>query len=419
MVDQQATIENREFENVYDLLEARGFLAQANYPEEIREYLAKPGAVFYIGFDPTADSLHIGHFIQIIISMWLQKYGHKAIFVAGGGTGMIGDPSGRSDLRKVLTLAEIEKNLEAFAEQFSRFFDLDPERFLLLNNADWLKELKYLDYLREVGQHFSVNRMLSAECYKSRLEQGLTFLEFNYLTMQAYDYLTLFREHNCRLQLGGDDQWSNILAGSELIRRLEGEQVYVQTFALLTTSDGKKMGKTADGAIWLDAEKTSAFELYQYLRNVEDASVINYLKFLTLLPLSEIAKYEKLSGQDLNQAKIRLALETTSLIHGREAAEAARKQAESLFHGSGKAENMDAHSLSAEDLDLTLLDLLAEIDFIPSKSEGRRLMKQGGLYVNDQQVKDFNLKISELAFDAAGEVIIRRGKKHHLKLVKA
>ncbi len=402
-----------EFNNVYELLEARGYLAQSNDPEGVREYLAEPGAVYYIGFDPTADSLHIGHFIQVIISMWMQAYGHQAIFVAGGGTGLIGDPSGRQDLRKVLTEDQVEHNVSCFKAQFEAL--LDHDQLEVINNADWLKDIKYIDYLREIGPHFTVNRMLAAECYKSRLDIGLTFLEFNYMTMQAYDFLKLFRERNCRLQFGGDDQWSNVLAGADLIRRVEGGQAYAQTFALLTTSDGKKMGKTADGAIWLDPSKTSPFEMYQYLRNIEDASVIKLMKILTLMPLAEIEKYERLSGSELNEAKIRLAMECTSLVHGGEAAEAARQQAEALFHGAGSAEGMETHHLTTEELEQTLLDVLTEIGFIPSKSEGRRLMKQGGIYIGDEPISDFNYPLSSIDF-SAGPVVIRRGKKHHIRL---
>lgn len=402
-----------EFNNVYELLEARGYLAQSNDPEGVREYLAEPGAVYYIGFDPTADSLHIGHFIQVIISMWMQAYGHQAIFVAGGGTGLIGDPSGRQDLRKVLTEDQVEQNVSCFKAQFEAL--LDHDQLEVINNANWLKDIKYIDYLREIGPHFTVNRMLAAECYKSRLDIGLTFLEFNYMTMQAYDFLKLFRERNCRLQFGGDDQWSNVLAGADLIRRVEGGQAYAQTFALLTTSDGKKMGKTADGAIWLDPSKTSPFEMYQYLRNIEDASVIKLMKILTLMPLSEIEKYERLSGSELNEAKIRLAMECTSLVHGVEAAEAARQQAEALFHGAGSAEGMETHHLTAQELEQTLLDVLTEIGFIPSKSEGRRLMKQGGIYIGDEPISDFNYPLSSIDF-SAGPVVIRRGKKHHIRL---
>lgn len=402
----------QEFDNVYDVLEARGFLAQCNYPEELKEYLAKPGGVFYIGFDPTADALHVGHFVQIIIMMWMQRYGHKAIALMGGGTGMIGDPSGRQDLRKVLSLEQIDHNVAQFEKQMRRYLDFSDGKAEIMNNAQWLRDLNYIDFLREIGVHFSVNRMLTAECYKARLEQGLTFLEFNYMLMQAYDFLQLYRLRDCMIQFGGDDQWSNILAGTDLIRRKEGEHAFAQTFQLLTTASGQKMGKTAGNAIWIDENKTPPFEVYQYMRNVDDADVIKLLKIFTFLPLDEIKTYEKMEGQELNEAKTRLAYEFTRILHGTEAADQAKAQAEALFHGAGRSDDMDTVEVA---LGLELLDVLVDSDFLPSKSEGRRLIKQGGLYLNEENVQDFGKVLEDKDFKD-GEAIVRRGKKRHLRL---
>jgi len=325
-------------QNVYDLLKDRGYLAQVTHETEVRELLGKPGVTFYIGFDPTADSLHVGHFVQMMVMAHMQKAGHRPIALIGGGTAMIGDPSGRSDLRQIMTTETIQHNGDRFKEQMKILIDFSDGKALMINNADWLLKLNYVDFLRDIGPHFSVNRMLTAECYKNRMEQGLTFLEFNYMLMQSYDFLVLYRQHQCQMQLGGDDQWSNILGGVDLIRRKDQGAAFGMTFRLLTTSAGTKMGKTAKGAVWLDPVKTSPFEFYQYWRNIDDADVMNCLKLLTFLPLDEIAEYARLQDAAINEAKKRLALEVTTIVHGSEAAAAARSQAEDLFEKGGRSE---------------------------------------------------------------------------------
>lgn len=403
--------------NVYDTLIERGYFAQATHPEEIREFLAKPGAVFYIGFDPTADSLHIGHLTQMMVMAHLQKAGHIPIALMGGGTGMIGDPSGRSDMRQLMTPETIQHNVEKFKEQMSRLLDFSDDKAILVNNADWLLDINYVDFLREIGVNFSVNKMLATDIYKNRLEDGLTYFEFSYILLQSYDFLELYRRYGCRLQLGGNDQWANIISGVDLIRRKEQGEAYGMTFNLLTDSEGNKMGKTQKGALWLDANKFSPFDFYQYFRNLEDNLIIKTMKILTFLPMSEIAEYAKLEGQAINQAKEVLAFEVTKIVHGEAAALSAQKQARQLFSGSGRSDDMPTTELTREIAGSTpILDLLADAGIVPSKSEGRRLIKQGGIYLNDIAISDANyLLIADDFTD--GEAIVRRGKKNFFRLV--
>ncbi|MEA4888939.1 MAG: tyrosine--tRNA ligase [Clostridiaceae bacterium] len=404
--------------NVFDTLQERGYLAQVTHEDEIRQLLGKPGTTFYIGFDPTANSLHVGHFVQMMVMSHLQKAGHRPIALLGGGTGMIGDPSGRSDLRQVLTPETIQENVRRFREQMKILLDFDHDKALMVDNADWLLPLNYIEFLREIGAHFSVNRMLTAECFKQRLERGLSFLEFNYMLMQAYDFLMLYRQYGCRLELGGDDQWSNILAGVELVRRKDQGEVYGMTFRLLTTSAGVKMGKTAKGAVWLDPEKTPPFDFYQYWRNIDDADVISCMKLLTFLSLEEIGEYSRLTDSSINEAKKRLAYEVTKIVHGEAAADQVRMQAADLFEGAGRSDQMPHTQISGERLDagLSLLDLLVEIRLVPSKGEGRRLIQQNGLYLNERPVQDFAYLLTRSDF-TAGEAMIRKGKKIFHRLV--
>ncbi len=403
--------------NVYDVLVERGYFAQATHPDEIREYLAKPGAIFYIGFDPTADSLHIGHLTQMMVMALMQKAGHIPIALMGGGTGWIGDPSGRSDMRRLMTAETINHNVEKFKEQMSRLIDFSDGKAIMANNADWLLNINYVEFLREIGVHFTVNKMLATDIYKNRLEDGLTYFEFSYMLLQSYDFLELYRRYGCRLQMGGQDQWANIIGGVELIRRTEQAESFGMTFKLLETASGQKMGKTAKGALWLDADKLSPFEFYQYFRNLEDASVIKTMKTLTFLPLEEIARYEKLEGQEINKAKEVLAFEVTKIVHGEAAAKAAAEQAKQLFSGSGRSDDLPTTELTRDIAFQTpLLDLLAEEKIVPSKSEGRRLMKQGGIYLNDAVVNDPDYALSESDF-SENEAILRRGKKKFFRFV--
>ena len=405
--------------HVFDTLKERGYLAQVTHEEEVRELLSQPGVTFYIGFDPTADSLHVGHFVQMMVMAHMQRAGHRPIALLGGGTGMIGDPSGRSDLRQVLTTDTIQDNVRRFREQMKILLDFSEDKALMVDNADWLLDLNYVSFLREIGAHFSVNRMLTAECFKQRLEKGLSFLEFNYMLMQAYDFLVLSRQYNCMLQLGGDDQWSNILAGVDLVRRKDQKNAFGMTFKLLTTSAGTKMGKTAQGAVWLDAEKTKPFDFYQYWRNIDDADVENCMKLLTFMPLEEIAEYAALQDQAINQAKKKLAFEVTKIVHGETTAAAVQKQAEELFEGAGESDQMPETILSATQLasGISLLDIMIDADLIPSKGEGRRLIKQNGISLNDKKVTDFNHTLSVEDF-SQGDLILRKGKKiyHRLKI---
>ena len=401
--------------NVYDVLKERGLIAQVTLEDEIRELLGRDKVTFYIGFDPTADSLHVGHFLQMVVMKHMQDAGHRPIALIGGGTGMVGDPSGRTDMRKMMTVETIEHNCNRFREQLGRLVDFSDDKAIMVNNADWLLDLNYIDFLRDIGSCFSVNNMLRAECFKQRLEKGLSFLEFNYMLMQSYDFLMLRRKYNCKIELGGDDQWSNILGGIELCRRKDQVQSYGMTFTLLTTSEGKKMGKTAKGALWLDAEKCSPYEFYQYWVNVSDDDVINCLKLITFVPMDEIAEMAKWEGQELNKAKRRLAYEVTKLVHGKEEAQKAQAASEAVFAGTGSVENMPT-SVVADAVGRGLLDVLCEIGLIPSKGEGRRLMQQNGLAVNDEKVTDPNTVISEEMF-ADGYMIVKKGKKVFRRII--
>lgn len=407
--------------NVFDVLNERGYVAQVTHEEDLRKLLGSSSVTFYIGFDCTADSLHVGHLLTIMAMMHMQRHGHKPIALVGGGTTMVGDPSGKTDMRPMLSREEIKANGQRFRQQLSHFLDFGPDQAIMVDNADWLLELKYVDVLREIGAHFSVNRMLTAECFKSRLERGLSFLEFNYMLMQAYDYLELYRRHGCRLQMGGDDQWSNILAGTDLIRRKEGADVYGLTFTLLTTSSGKKMGKTESGAIWLDAEKTSPYEFYQYWRNVADEDVKQLLALFSFLPLEEVERLGSLKGEQINEAKQVLAFEATRIVHGLEAAEGAREAAEAAFGGSETlSSQMPSTQISEEEVTggISVLDLLLKTGLIASKSEGRRLVDQGGIYVNDVTVERADQPISPDDF-SAGRLVMRKGKKVHHQVIIA
>jgi len=400
--------------NVYDTLTKRGILAQATHPEKIRELLGNSRVTFYIGFDPTADSLHIGHFVQIMVMAHMQRAGHRPIAIMGGGTAKIGDPSGRSDMRKMLTDEDINNNVEAIKKQFSRLIDFSDSRALMINNASWLDELNYVRFIRDIGIHFSVNKMLSAECFRSRFEKGLNFLEFNYMLMQSYDFYRLYKDHDCILQLGGDDQWSNIIAGIELIRRKEGAEAYGLTFNLLTTSEGTKMGKTEKGALWLDPEKTSPYEFYQYLRNVGDADVINAVRMLTFIDLEEIDEMSKLEGADLNTVKERLAFEVTKTVHGLENAQKAQEAARQIFEKGSVSEDMPVFELSSGSIPLNILDLCHISGLVPSKTEARRLITQNGLFLNDEKVENFSLEIDSGFFDDNRMAVLRKGKKTYM-----
>ncbi len=405
---------------VFDELKARGMIAQMTNEEKIRELMETQKIKFYIGFDPTADSLHVGHFVQIMVMAHMQRAGHVPIALFGGGTGMIGDPSGKTDMRKMLTKETIQHNIDCFQKQMSKLVDFSDGKALMVNNADWLLNLNYIEFLREVGVHFSVNRMLAAECYKQRLERGLSFFELNYMIMQSYDFLVLSRKYDCQLEFGGDDQWSNIIGGVELNRRMDGREVCGMTFNLLQTSDGRKMGKTEKGAVWLDPDKTSPYEFYQYWRNVDDADVINCMKMLTFIPLDEIAEYEKLEGSALNQVKEKLAFEVTKLIHGEEEALKAQSAAKALFGNSADTEHMPTTALKAEqfaeDGTITVIDILVAASLAKSKGEARRLIEQGGITVDDERVTDIAKAVSKADFEK-GHVLVKKGKKVFHKIV--
>lgn len=403
--------------SVYDLLEERGFLKQVSHEAEIKELLEKEKITFYIGFDPTADSLHVGHFIALMLMAHMQRAGHRPICLLGGGTGMVGDPSGKDDMRKMLTPEFINHNIACFKKQMERFIDFSEDKAIMVNNADWLLSLNYIDLLREVGVHFSVNRMLTAECFKKRLEKGLSFFEFNYMIMQSYDFLTLNRKYGCIMQLGGDDQWSNMLAGVELIRRKEHKPAYCMTCKLLTTSEGVKMGKTVGGALWLDAEKTSPYDFYQYWRNVNDADVENCLALLTFLPMEEVHRLGALKDAGINEAKIVLAYEVTKLVHGETEALKAKAAAEALFGGGSNMEDVPTINVTTKDLGGKLIDILAANQVFASKSEGRRLITQGGLLLGDLKVTDVETELSANIFDADGSILVRKGKKKYYRLV--
>lgn len=404
---------------VFEELQQRGLIAQVTDEEEIRNLVNSGKAVFYIGFDPTADSLHVGHFMALCLMKRLQMAGNKPIALIGGGTARIGDPSGKTDMRKMLTPETIQHNCDCFKKQMSRFIDFSDDKAIMVNNADWLLNLNYVDLLRDVGACFSVNRMLTAECYKQRMERGLSFLEFNYMIMQSYDFLSLFQKYGCNLQFGGDDQWSNMLGGTELIRRKLGKDAYAMTINLLLNSEGKKMGKTEKGAVWLDPQKTTPFEFFQYWRNVDDRDVIKCMKMLTFLSLEEIAKYESLTGSELNVAKETLAYELTKLVHGEAEAQKALEGARALFSNKADTDNMPTTELTAEDFSdgkIAVLDILSKAKLVPSKSEARRVVQQGGVAVDDQKVTDIAATVSTEDF-AKGYIVIKKGKKIFHKIV--
>jgi len=402
--------------SVFNELKERGLIAQTTHEDKIKDLLDNQKITFYIGFDPTADSLHIGHFLQMVVMSHMQKAGHRPIAILGGGTTMIGDPTGKTDMRRMMTQAEIQNNADNFKKQLSNFVEFGEDKALMLNNADWVLKLNYIEFLRDIGIHFSVNRMLTAECFKSRLEKGLSFIEFNYMLVQSYDFLKLNTDYDCVMELGGDDQWSNILGGIELIRRVNQKEAYGMTFTLLTNSEGKKMGKTEKGALWLDPEKTTPYEFYQYFRNVGDADVIRCMKLITFMPLSEIAGYEKLSGQDINRAKERLAFEVTKMVHGETEAIKSQQTAVTLFQAGGISEDMPTKTVPDFGDEAGLLDLLVTAEIIPSKSEGRRLCQQNGLSVNDEKITDPMAIIKKSDFKD-GHIIVKKGKKSIYKVV--
>ena len=404
---------------LYDELVARGLIAQVTDEEEIKDLINNGKATFYIGFDPTADSLHVGHFMALCLMKRLQMAGNKPIALIGGGTAMIGDPSGRTDMRQMMTPETIQHNCDCFKKQMSRFIDFSEGKALMVNNADWLMDLNYIDVLREVGAHFSVNRMLTAECYKQRMEKGLSFLEFNYMIMQSYDFYTLFQKYGCNMEFGGDDQWSNMLGGTELIRRKLGKDAYAMTINLLLNSEGKKMGKTQSGAVWLDPEKTSPFDFFQYWRNVADSDVLKCIRMLTFLSLEEIDAMESWEGAQLNQAKEILAFELTKLVHGEEEANKAREASHALFAGGGDSAHMPTVELSSADFadgDMDILSLLVKTELAPSRSDARRAVEQGGVSVADEKVTDIKTAYNADSFGADG-LVVKRGKKKFVKVI--
>ncbi len=407
-----------EKRNVFDILKERGFVEQVTHEEELRELFDKESVTFYIGFDPTADSLHVGHFVQMIVMAHMQRAGHRPIALLGGGTTMVGDPSGRTDMRQMLTQEEINDNAEKFKVQFQRLIDFSDDKAIMDNNANWLLDLNYVKFLREIGIHFSVNRMLTAECYKNRLEKGLTFIEFNYMLMQAYDFLELYRRYNCKLQMGGDDQWSNIIAGTDLIRRVEGASAYGMTFTLLTTSEGHKMGKTQSGAVWLDPEKTSPFEFYQYWRNIDDADVEKCLALLTFIPMEEVRRLGALPGSKINEAKKVLAFEITNLVHGKDEAIKAQNAAEALFGTGGDMDLVPSTELEKDKLEegINIIDVLVASELVASKGEGRRLINQGGLTLNDEKINSIEYVVTHDDFKE-NEAMLKKGKKTYHRLI--
>ncbi|ACR73995.1 tyrosyl-tRNA synthetase [Agathobacter rectalis ATCC 33656] len=409
----------RKIMTIYDELVARGLIAQVTDEKEIKELINNGKATFYIGFDPTADSLHVGHFMALCLMKRLQMAGNKPIVLIGGGTAQIGDPSGRTDMRQMMTTETINHNVECFKKQMSRFIDFGEGKAIMVNNADWLMDLNYVDVLREVGAHFSVNRMLTAECYKQRMEKGLSFLEFNYMIMQSYDFYTLFQKYGCNMEFGGDDQWSNMLGGTELIRRKLGKDAYAMTINLLLNSEGKKMGKTQSGAVWLDPNKTTPFEFFQYWRNVSDADVLKCIRMLTFLPLEEIDKMESWEGAQLNEAKEILAFELTKLVHGEEEATKAKEASHALFAGGANNANMPTVTVTAEDFpdgELDIISVLVKAGLCDSRGDGRRNIQQGGVSVADEKVTDISTKYTLDDFKGEG-LIIRRGKKKFAKVV--
>ena len=403
---------------LFEELERRGLIAQMTNPEKIKQKLDNEKTTFYIGFDATADSLHVGHFLQLVVIQHMQKHGHHPILLLGTGTTMVGDPTGKTDMRKMLSKEEINHNAERFRQQMSKFVDFDNAT--ILKNGDWLLEVKYLDFLREIGVHFSVNRMLTAECFKTRLEKGLSFIEFNYMLMQSYDFLHMFRHNNCTMELGGDDQWSNILGGVDLVRRVEGEEVCGLTFTLLTTKEGKKMGKTEKGAVWLDPAKTTPYEFFQYWRNVDDADVVKCLKLLTFVPIEEIEKMESWQGSELNKAKEILAYELTKMVHSKGDADNALAASKALFGNGGDNANMPSTAIDAslfENGTMSVIDVLTVTGLAPSKGEARRLIQQGGIAVNDEKVTEIGAVITKETVESGA--IIRKGKKVHHKVTFA
>lgn len=403
--------------SVFEVLKERGYLAQVTHEEEVKNLLENKNVTFYIGFDPTADSLHVGHFIQLMVMSHMQQAGHRPIVLLGGGTAMVGDPSGKNDMRKMMTTEIISHNVAQFRKQISKFIDFSDDKAIMVDNGEWLRELNYIEFLRNVGVHFSVNRMLSAECFKSRMENGLTFLEFNYMLMQGYDFLVLNRKYDCQMQLGGDDQWSNILAGMELIRKSDGKSAYGMTFTLLTTSEGKKMGKTESGALWLDAEKTTPYEFYQYWRNIADADVEKCLALLTFLPMEEVRRLGALKDSAINEAKKVLAFEVTKIVHGEEAAINAKDAAEAIFGGKGNSDNIPFIEVEMSKLSegIKILDLLVLAELTPSKSEARRAVQQGGVSVNEVKVANIEHTVTQNDL-IDGELMLQKGKKSFIKI---
>lgn len=406
-------------QNVYDILKERGFIEQSTNEEEVRKILGEESVTFYIGFDPTADSLTAGHFLTVMAMSHLQKAGHRPIALVGGGTGMVGDPSHRTDMRQIMTIDTIEHNVNCFKQQLSRFIEFGEDKAIIINNADWLRSLKYIDFIRDVGVHFSVNRMLTAECFKSRMEKGLSFFEFNYMLMQSYDFLELNRRYGCKLQLGGSDQWSNIIGGVELIRRMDQKDAYGLTFKLLTTSEGIKMGKTQKGAVWLDPKKTTPYEFYQYWRNVADSDVEKCLSLLTFLPMDEIKKLGSLEGSEINKAKEILAYEVTNIVHGEEEAKKAMEASKALFAGGASGGSIPTTNMDKDTFEngINILDGLVTLKLAPSKSEARRLVTQGGIKVNDVKIDSIEHKITLNDF-TENKLLIQKGKKvfHQIEL---
>ncbi|KGF09533.1 tyrosyl-tRNA synthetase [Tissierellia bacterium S5-A11] len=405
-------------QNVYDILVERGYVDQSTDEKELREILGKEPITFYIGFDCTADSLTLGHYLQIMVMQHMQRAGHIPIALIGGGTTMIGDPSGKNDMRKIMTEETIDYNAEQFKRQLRHFLDFDNGKGHFTNNKDWLLNLNFVDFMREIGVHFTVNRMLTFDCYKNRMDQGLTFFEFSYMLMQSYDFLKLYRDFNCRLELGGSDQWSNMIGGYELVRKLEQDKVYAMTFKLLTTAEGKKMGKTESGTIWLDPEKTSPYELFQYMRNVDDRDVIKFMKLLTHLSLEEIDQYATLEGADLNKAKEVLAYEIVKDIHSKEEADKAKEAAKALFGQGGSLDNVPTTEIDEKTLaeNKTVIDLIKLVGFVKTNSEGRRLVDQGGITIGEEKAKAFDQEITKDLFKD-GQLLLRKGKKVYHKLV--
>ena len=410
----------KEFDNVFDELNARGYFEQATDEKELRELLKNEKVPFYIGFDATADSLTIGHFIQIMVMMRMQAYGHKPIALLGGGTTMVGDPSGRSDMRMVMTKERIDHNAECFYKQFQRFLDFDDDKAMVVNNADWLLDLNFLQFMREIGVHFNVNEMLKKDAYKNRIKDGLTFFEFSYMLMQSYDYLLLYREHGVKLQMGGSDQWTNIIGGYDLVRKLENDKVYGMTFKLLTTADGVKMGKSQKGAVWLDEEKTSPYELFQYMRNVDDRDVEKFLLMLTFLPIDECKRLGALEGEKIKEGKEVLAYEITKLVHGEEEAKKSLETSKALFNKGVDDDNMPSSSIEKSFIEENpgLLNLLTHTGLTKSNGEARRLVQQGGISLNDEKITDFKYELSDHDFEK-GYIVIKKGKKIYHKVILA